>query len=137
MFVCAIANATEIPLIPSDQVIVRDYFVRHTPAEIEVIVLRNRIYDGLITLSVNGRAIAKFAQGQAIRLYLRPGSYRFGVVPSYSWGGAHYNESRVEITPQPQRQLYVVYQSSGFTSSGGSAVYEVSRVENGRLTKGP
>lgn len=118
--------------VPDAQIIDGQYFSRHSTDETEVLVASNA-GGGLVTFCIQGNAVAKLDQGQAIRIYLRPGRYRFGVVPSWFVRGSYW-ETNAEITAAAQ-QDYLIFQSSGFTSSGGSAVFEISRVENGVLTK--
>ncbi len=115
--------------IPADQVIDDSVVRRHSSAEVEISVLQAACGE-LLTFCLNGRAVAKLAGSQMVPLYLTPGRYRFGVVPSYNFGrGQGLQQMNADITREP-RQFYRIFQSGGFTSSGGNAVYEVSSLKN-------
>ena len=99
---------------------------RHSNREIEVIVVQQARGGGLLTFHLNGEAVAKLAYADWVRLYLPPGRYRFGVAPSVNFGRATFWQTNAEVSPET-RQLYRIFQSAGFTSSGGNAVYEIAR----------
>jgi hypothetical protein len=50
------------------------------------------------------------------------------VAPSPNFGRAIFWQMTAEVSPK-QLQLYRIFQSAGFTSSGGNAVYEISRAD--------
>ena len=117
--------------IPRDQILDARHFTRHSSDEVEVIVVRTRLNVGFLTVWLDGKAIAKIAEGQAMRLFLLPGQHRFGVVPSVRWGRANYREMKAEITRE-SRQVYAIFQTAGFTSLGGSPIYEIERIATDR-----
>lgn len=112
--------------IPSAQVIDATHLHRHAKDELEVVIVQQVRDAGLLTFHLNGRAIAKLEYADWVRLYLPPGRYRFGVTPSSNFGRGSSLESSAEVTAKT-RQVYRIFQSAGFTSSGGNAVYEISR----------
>jgi hypothetical protein len=113
--------------VPSAQVIDATHLRRHSKGDIEVVIVQ-QARPGLLTFHLDGRAIAKLDYAEWIRLYLSPGRYRFGVVPSYSFGRGSSPEMKADVRAN-SRQTYRIFQSAGFTSSGGNAVYEVARIE--------
>jgi hypothetical protein len=112
--------------IPSSQLIDATHLRRQTRDELEVVIVHQARGAGLLTFLLNGRAIAKLGYADWVRLYLSPGRYRFGAIPSFNFGRGISVEAAAEVTAKT-RQLYRIFQSAGFTSSGGKAVYEISR----------
>lgn len=113
--------------VPSTQVIDATHLRRHSKDEIEVVIVQ-QARPGLLTFHLNGRAVAKLDYADWVRLYLSPGRYRFGIVPSYSFGRGSSPEMKADVRANT-RQIYRIFQSAGFTSSGGNAVYEIARIE--------
>jgi hypothetical protein len=112
--------------VSAAQVIDATHLQRHSKSEIEVVVVQQVRGSGLLTFHLNGRAIVKLAYADWTCLYLSPGRYRFGVVPSYNFGRSAFREMSADVSRNGQ-QVYRIFQSAGFTSSGGNAVYEISR----------
>lgn len=112
--------------VSAAQVIDATHLRRHSNDELEVVVVQQVRGSGLLTFHLNGRAVAKLAYADWICLYLSPGRYRFGVVPSYNFGRANFWEMNADVSRNTQ-QVYRIFQSAGFTSSGGNAVYEISQ----------
>jgi hypothetical protein len=102
------------------------HFHRRSGDEIEVIIVQQA--QDLMTFFLNRQPIAKLGQGEAMRLYLSPGRYRFGAILVVNWVLSPLAEMNANVTPDT-RQLYRIFQSSGFTSSGGNAVFEISQVK--------
>lgn len=113
-------------LVPDSQVIDAAHFRRKTKGEIEVVVVQRARGAGLLTFHLNGRPTAKLGHAEAVRLYLAPGRYRFGVSPSYPYGGTGFWQMNADVS-ETTPQVYRIFKSAGFTSSGGNAVYEISR----------
>lgn len=128
----AVARGRTIELraspIPSSQVIDATHLRRHSRDEVEVVIVQQARGGGLLTFHLNGRATAKLGHGECVRLYLEPRHYRFGVAPSPNFGRAVFWQMTAEVSPK-ELQLYRIFQSAGFTSSGGNAVYEISRTD--------
>lgn len=114
--------------VASTQVINATNLRRHSKDEIEVVIAQQVRGSGQLTLNLNGQAVAKLGYADWVRLYLSPGRYRFGIVPSYSFGRGISPEMTADVSLNT-RQLYRIFKSAGFTSSGGNAVYEIARVD--------
>jgi hypothetical protein len=114
--------------ISRNQVLDPTHLQRHSPSEVEVIIVQQARGSGLLSFHLDGRPVAKLDYGDWVRLYLEPRRYRFGVAPSPNFGRAIFWQMTAEIAPK-SRQLYKIFQSAGFTSSGGNAVYEISPVD--------
>jgi hypothetical protein len=112
--------------VSAAQVVDATLLRRHSKNEIEVVVVQQVPGSGLLTFHLNGRAVAKLAYADWTRLYLSPGRYRFGIVPSYNFGRSNFWEMTTDVS-RNSRQVYRIFQSAGFTSSGGNAFYEISR----------
>jgi hypothetical protein len=112
--------------VPAAQVIDATHLRRHSNDEIEVVVVQQVRGSGLLTFHLNGRAVAKLDYADWICLYLSPGRYRFGVDPSYNFGRSGFWEMNADVS-RSTHLVYRIFQSAGFTSSGGNAVYEISR----------
>jgi hypothetical protein len=113
-------------LVSPAQIIDRTHLQRRTNDEIEVDVVQQTRGAGLLTFFLNGQPIAKLDYGEMLRLYLSPGRYRFGVAPSHYFGGTGFWQMNADVT-RNTHQIYRIFQSAGFTSSGGNAVYEIAR----------
>lgn len=89
------------------------------PGRQEVIVKRDKGIDGAFGIDarfyLNGRHVANLANGEALRLYLSPGTYRFGV---QSRGGDRSGEA-------------VLYVSSDIELSKWSPTFRIRWVGNG------
>ena len=125
------AKSVEIraSLVPDSQVIDAAHLRRKVKNEVEVVVVQRARGAGLLTFHLNGGPTAKLGYGEGLRLYLAPGRYRFGVAPSHYYGGTGFWQMNVDISARTH-QVYRIFKSAGFTSSGGNAVYEISRYES-------
>ena len=100
--------------------------VRSDPKEREVVIINSGA--GMLMFHLDRRPVASVARREALRLYLLPGRYRFGVRPtSHALTPAMF-EINAEVSDD-DRQLYRVFQSSGFTSSGGNAALDIAPVK--------
>lgn len=115
-----------VSLIPETQVIDATHLRRNAKDEIEVLVMHRGRHAALLTFHLNGQATAKVGYAECIRLYLAPGRYRFGVTPSHNFGRASFWEMNADVS-RNTRQVYRIFQSAGFSSSGGNAVFEIAR----------
>lgn len=113
--------------VPSTQIVDATHLRRNSKDEVEVVIVQ-QARRGLLTLHLNSRAVAKLEYAEFIRLYLPPGRYRFGVAPSYPFGRGSSPAMKADVRGNT-RQVYRIFQSAGFTSSGGNAVYEIARFE--------
>ena len=112
--------------IPDTQVIDATHLRRTGQEQVEVVIVQQAKGSGLLLFHLNGRATAKLAYGEWMRLYLQPGRYRFGVLPSPNFGRATFWEMSADVSGKAT-QVYRIFQSAGFTSRGGNAVYEIAR----------
>jgi hypothetical protein len=122
------AGKVRYPFVSPLQIIDATHFQRRNAAEIEVFIL-SRTSGGLLTFYLNGQPVAKLSGGEAIRLYLSPGRYRFGVIPFSHVVLSSMWEMNADVKRNAPR-FYRIFQSSGFTSSGGNAVYEIAPLKN-------
>jgi hypothetical protein len=118
--------------VPAGRILDPTHFERRSPEQAEVLIFRpGRLRTGgdLLSFHLNRKPIATFQAGEALRLFLEPGSHRFGVLPTSNPGLYRIAEIIAEVkkVPVDERQIYRVFQSSGFTSSGGNAVFEIRR----------
>jgi hypothetical protein len=111
--------------VPAARIIDGTHLHRRSNDEIEIVVVRQARAGGLLTFLLDRQPTAKLDHDEAIRLYLSPGRHRFGVVPSYYFGHSSSWEMTADVS-RNKPQAYRIFQSSGFTSSGGTAVYEIS-----------
>ena len=84
-----------------------------------------------MTFQLDRKPLARLHRGEAIRLYLRPGRYRFGVVPMFNAILPSTSEVNADVRG-PGPQFYRIFMSAGFTSSGGNAVYDIALMDEGR-----
>lgn len=110
------------------QIIDATYSQRHNAGEIEVFIL-SQTSGGLLIFYLNGQPVAKLEGGEFIRLYLSPARYRFGVIPYSHVVLSSMWEMKADVSRNSPR-YYRIFQSSGFTSSGGNAVYEIAPLKN-------
>jgi hypothetical protein len=112
--------------ISRSQVLDATHLQRHSTNEVEVIIVQQARGSGLLVFYLDGRPVANLGYADWVRLYLEPRRYRFGVAPSPNFGRAIFWQMAAEISPKSP-QLYRIFKSAGFTSSGGNAVYEITR----------
>jgi hypothetical protein len=110
--------------ISRNQVLDPTHLQRHSNNEVEVIIVQQARGSGLLSFHLDGRPVAKLDYGDWVRLYLEPRHYRFGVAPS-NFGRAIFWQMTADVSPKKPR-VYKIFQTAGFTSSGGNAVYEIS-----------
>jgi hypothetical protein len=127
--ICSASAARRIEIhaapVAASQVIDATHLRRHAKNEVEVSVVQQARGSGQLMFHLNGLAVAKLAYADWIQLYLPPGRYRLGVVPAHNFGRAGLWEMNVDLSGSKPR-IYKIFQSSGFTSSGGNAVYEIA-----------
>lgn len=111
--------------VAASQVMDATHLRRHAKNEVEVTVIQQVRGSGQLMLHLNGLAVAKLAYADWIQLYLPPGRYRLGVAPAHNFGRAGLWEMNADLSGNKPR-IYKILQSSGFTSSGGNAVYEIA-----------
>lgn len=119
-------QSRSFPLLQPAQIMDASYSTRHNAKEVEVVILN--LASKQMTFQLERKPIAKITPGYAFRLYLSPGDYRFGIVPTYQVPLTAYWEMRAGVTGK-ETQLYRIFQSSGFTSSGGNAGYEIAYIK--------
>ena len=112
-----------VPLVPESRVADVRRLVRGNPKEREVVILNSDAQ--MLVFHLDRRPVASVARGEALRLYLLPGRYRFGVRPTSHALTPTMTEINAEIS-KDERQLYRIFQSSGFTSSGGNAALDIA-----------
>jgi len=128
------SGGVRVPLVPPKQIVDATHLQRRSADDIEVVVLSQSGGSSLMTFQLNRRPIARVRQGEAILLYLSPARYRFGIIP-YSHAALYsLSEITVDLT-QNAPQIYRIFQSSGFTSSGGNAVFEIAPVPSGKVAR--
>jgi hypothetical protein len=111
--------------VAASQVMDATHLRRHAKNEVEVSVVQQVRGPGQLMLHLNGLAVAKLAYADWLQLYLPPGRYRLGVAPAHNFGRAGLWEMKVDLSGSKPR-IYRIFQSAGFTSSGGNAVYELA-----------
>lgn len=121
--------AVRLPAVPPDRIIDPSHSERRSREDIEVLIF-NQHGVGLMTFQLNRKPVAKLRRREAIRLYLRPARYRFGVVPVFNATLPSTSEINAEVGGEGP-QLYRIFKSAGFTSSGGNALYEIALVKQG------
>jgi hypothetical protein len=84
-----------------------------------------------MTFQLDRKPLARLHRGEAIRLFLRAGRYRFGAVPMFNAILPSTSEINADVRGAG-RQVYRIFQSAGFTSSGGNAAYDIALVDEGR-----
>jgi hypothetical protein len=110
--------------ISRGQILDPTHLQRHSNNEVEVIIVQQARGSGLLSFHLDGRPVAKLDYGDWVRLYLEPRHYRFGVAPS-NFGRAIFWQMTADVSPK-KPHVYKIFQTAGFTSSGGNAVYEIS-----------
>ena len=110
--------------VPSDRLLAPQYFTRHESGDIEVIVKRDQGLSGsgnAIILYLNGQPVANLASGEIVRLYLPPGRYLLGVLPSLNFLGAHsLQETEAVIAPGAPSTFRI------HTGSGDDMAFHIS-----------
>jgi hypothetical protein len=119
-------KAIEIHQLPisRNQILDATHLQRHSSNEVELIIVQQARGSGLLSFHLDGRPVAKLDYRDWVRLYLEPRHYRFGVAPS-NFGRAIFWQMTAEVSPKSPH-VYKIFQTAGFTSSGGNAVYEIS-----------
>jgi hypothetical protein len=120
-------EARESP-ISRKQILDPTHLQRHSNRDVEVIIVQQVRSSGLLSFYLDGQPVAKLGYADWVRLYLEPRRCRFGVAPSPNFGRATFWQMTAEISPKSSR-VYKIFQSAGFTSSGGNAVYEITQVD--------
>jgi hypothetical protein len=110
--------------VPADRILASTYFHRREAQDVEVIVKRDQGLSGVgtgIILHLDGKPVAKLASGEIARLYLPPGRYLLGVIPTINVGSHSLQETEAVVT-QGSSQIYRIH-----TSSGGDMAFHISR----------
>jgi hypothetical protein len=110
--------------VAAERILVPEYFHKRNPQDVEVIVKRDSGLSGAgtgIILHINGKPIAKLASGEIARLYLSPGRYLLGVIPTINVGSHSLQETEA-IVAADSPQIYRIH-----TSSGGDMAFHISR----------
>ncbi len=111
-------------LVAADRILAPSFFQRRSVDDVEVIVKRDQGFSGSgtgIILHLDGKPIAKLGSGQIARLYLAPGRYLLGVIPTINVGSHSLQETEAVVT-RGTSQIYRIH-----TSSGGSMTFQISR----------
>ena len=124
----------KVALVPPKRVSDATHFERRSAEEVEVVIAQlwpvmgaRARQNRLLAFQLNRKPVATFFAGEAVRLYLRPGRYRLGVIPTSNPHLHRVTEIEIQVT-KGTRMLYRVFQSAGFTSGFGEAVFEFERV---------
>jgi hypothetical protein len=123
-------GAARFRTVPPERISDPSYSERRTPGDVEVVIV-NLGRGGLMTFELDRKPVARLYRREALRLYLRPGRYRFGVVPVLYAILPSTSEIFADVRAE-RRQVYRIFQSAGFTSSGGNAVYDIALAEERR-----
>src|SRR5205085_12688221 len=115
---------------PPDRIIDAAHFHRRKVGEIEVIILTQESA-GLLTFYLDGQPVAKVIQGEAIRIYLSPGRYRFGIIPSSHVVLSSLWEMNADVAKNAP-QFYRIFNSGG-RNSGWGASFEIAPYNNAQL----
>lgn len=110
---------TEIKPVTGSQIIAANYFRRADPSQIEVLIKRDVGLTGAgsgIIFFIDGKQVAKLGAGQGARIYLKPGKYLFGVLPTLNLGFNSLMETEADVNAS-QRQIYRIYIGFGGTNS--------------------
>jgi hypothetical protein len=110
--------------VSADRLLAPQYFHRHDASDVEVIVKRDQGFSGTgtgIVLHLDGKPVAKLGSSEIVRLYLPPGRYLLGVIPTINVGSHSLQETEAVVTPGSS-QIYHIH-----TSSGGDMAFHISR----------
>jgi hypothetical protein len=121
------AAKVRYPFISPLQIIDATHFQRRNAGEIEVFIL-SQASGGLLTFYLNGQPVAKLSGGEAIRLYLSPARYRFGVIPYSHVVLFSLWEMNADVTRNAPR-FYRIFNSGG-RNSGWGAAFEIAPLKN-------
>jgi hypothetical protein len=118
----------EVKPVTGSQILAPNYFQRSDANQVEVLIKRDRGFSGGgtgIVFHIDGKPVAKLGAGEGATIYLPPGHYLFGVLPTVNFLGAHSlleTEANVSAgTPQHYRI---------YTSSGGDMSFHIARTSN-------
>ena len=125
------AGKAKFLFVPPSQIIDARHFERHNAGEVEIFIL-NGASGGLLNFCLNGQPLAKLSGGEAIPLYLSPGRYRFGVIPSSHIVLYSLWEMNADVGRNAPR-FYQIFNSGG-RNSGWGASFEITPVK-GALRK--
>jgi hypothetical protein len=105
----------DVKSIAGSQIIAANYFRRTDASQIEVLIKRDVGFTGSgsgIIFHIEGKPVAKLGAGQGARIYLKPGKYLFGVLPTLNLGFNSLMEIEAEVNANV-RQVYRIYISYG------------------------
>lgn len=110
---------SEVRPISGSQIIAASYFRRTDPGQVEVLIKRDVGFTGGgsgIIFFIDGKQVAKLGAGQGARIYLKPGKYLFGVLPTLNLGFNSLMETEADVNGSPP-QVYRIYIGYGGTNS--------------------
>ena len=110
---------SEVRPISGTQIIAANYFRRTDPNQVEVLIKRDVGFTGGgsgIIFSIEGKPVAKLGAGQGARIYLKPGKYLFGVLPTLNLGFNSLMETEADVNKSVS-QVYRIYIGFGGTNS--------------------
>jgi hypothetical protein len=117
----------EVRPVSGSQILAANYFRRSDASEVEVLIKRDVGVTGMgsgIIFHIEGKPVAKLGAGQGARIYLRPGKYLFGVLPTLNLGANSLMEIEADVNSSV-RQVYRIY-----ISFGGNNSVHIARTSN-------
>ena len=111
--------------VAADRLLASRYFQRRSAEDVEVIVKRDQGISGGgtgIVLHLEGKPVAKLGAGEIVRLYLPPGRYLLGVLPTINFLGAHSLQETEAIVTPGTSQIYRIH-----TAGYGDTAFHISR----------
>ena len=110
---------SEMKPVSGTQIIASDCFRRADSSQIEVLIKRDVGFTGGgsgIIFYIDGKAVAKLGAGQGARIYLQPGKYLFGVLPTLNLGFNSLMETEADVNKSVS-QIYRIYIGFGGNNS--------------------
>jgi hypothetical protein len=117
--------SAEVRLISDSQIIAPSYFQRSNAKQIEVLIKRDQGLIGSgtgVIFSIEGKPVARLGAGQGARIYLNPGRYLFGVLPTVNLGLS----SIVEIEAEVNNSVRQVYRIATVMGTSGVRIARTS-----------
>jgi hypothetical protein len=109
----------QIRPLSAGQILAPNYFKRTDANQVEVVIKRDVGFTGAgsgIIFSIEGKPVAKLGVGQGARIYLKPGRYLFGVLPTLNLGFNSLMETEAEVSANAP-QIYRIFISYGGNNS--------------------
>lgn len=110
---------SEVKPVSGSQIIASHYFRRSDTSQIEVLIKRDVGFTGGgsgIVFHIDGKPVAKLGAGQGARIYLKPGKYLFGVLPTLNLGFNSLMETEADVS-ESVSQVYRIYIGFGGNNS--------------------